>query len=197
MSDKVMVELMLKDVRLKFGKLHEPRSDNGKYTAWLIIDPIVQPDELDKVQAGIAKILREEFKGKVKAGQLDQLCLHKGDNKSHKYPELQGQWYVSASNYKKPLIVDRQRNPLTKPSGLPYDGCYVNAKIELWPQNNDSGLGVNASLLGIQFVRDGEAFGCGGRVADIGDFDVLKDEAAPYVVSSPMPESKFDEGFDL
>ena len=70
----------------------------------------------------------------------------------------------------RPLVIDADKSPLTEQDGKPYSGCYVNASIELWAQDNNYGKRVNASLSGVQFFRDGDAF-AGGRAADVDDFD--------------------------
>lgn len=41
----------------------------------------------------------------------------------------------------------------------PYAGCYVNATIEVWCQDNEHGKRVNAKLKAVQFYKDGDAFG--------------------------------------
>ena len=57
-----------------------------------------------------------------------------------------------------------------EPSGRPYAGCYVNAVLEFWAQDNKFGKRVNATLMGVQFFRDGDAFSGGGAASD-DDFD--------------------------
>ena len=64
---------------------------------------------------------------------------------------------------------------LTEADGLVYSGCYVNARVELWVQDNANGKRINAKLLGIQFVRDGDAFGAGSAPAKPTDFSDLGD----------------------
>ena len=51
------------------------------------------------------------------------------------------------------------------------------ALVDFWAQDNQFGKRVNATLTGVQFVRDGDSFG-GARVAAADDFDVL-DDAEP------------------
>ncbi|MDQ9777799.1 DUF2815 family protein, partial [Acinetobacter baumannii] len=49
---------------------------------------------------------------------------------------------------------------------------------ELWCQDNNYGKRINASLRGVQFLKDGEAF-AGGGIASEDDFEDLSaaDEA--------------------
>jgi hypothetical protein len=65
---------------------------------------------------------------------------------------------------------------LTEDDNVVYAGCYVNAIITLWVQNNSYGKRVNAQLDGVQFAKDGEPFGAGGIDAD--EFDLLDDDMA-------------------
>lgn len=81
--------------------------------------------------------------------------------------------YVSARSKTRPSVFDQQRQELTESDGKPYSGCYVNASIELWAQDNDFGKRVNAQLRGVQFLRDGDAFGGGARPADADEFDEI------------------------
>ncbi len=79
--------------------------------------------------------------------------------------------YITASNKDRPLVIDVNRTPLTAQDGRPYSGCYVNATIEFYAYDNN-GKGVSASLRGVQFFRDGDAFS-GGSVASVDEFDDL------------------------
>ena len=76
-------------------------------------------------------------------------------------------------------MVDRDgATPLTESDGRPYGGCYVNAKVEIWAQDNSNGRAMRASLLGVVYHSKGDAFG-GGRVAsadELGSLAVTDDE---------------------
>ena len=48
--------------------------------------------------------------------------------------------------------------------------------IDIWAQDNNFGKRVNASLGGVQFLRDGDAF-AGGGVAAPDDFDDISEGA--------------------
>ena len=48
--------------------------------------------------------------------------------------------------------------------------------VELWAQDNQYGKGVNATLRGVQFYRDGQAF-TGGRPLGEDEFVSFEDEA--------------------
>lgn len=49
--------------------------------------------------------------------------------------------------------------------------------IDVWAQDNNFGKRINASLGGVQFLRDGDAF-AGGGVASEEDFDDISEGTA-------------------
>jgi hypothetical protein len=71
-------------------------------------------------------------------------------------------------------VIDRDKTPLTSADGRPYAGCFVNASVELWAQDNNFGKRINASLRGVQFFKDGDAFSGGGAASD-DEFDSVED----------------------
>ena len=123
------------------------------------------------VEAGINAILAEKFPTKVPAVFTDpaKRCLRQD-------PETKG-WYVAASNVNQPRVIDRSRQDIAPNAGIPYAGCYVNAVVRLWVQDNKYGKRVNASLEAVQFVKDGERFGhapvdVDEAFPDLGDDDI-------------------------
>lgn len=72
-------------------------------------------------------------------------------------------------------VEDRIANTLQQTSGKPYAGCYVNAVVDLWAQNNKHGKTIRAQLVSIQFDSDGDAFGAGTAKGDPDDFEDLSD----------------------
>jgi len=107
---------------------------------------------------------------------VDKVFLHNGDLKSQ-YAGYEGKLYVSARNTVRPLVVDVDgKTVLEAQDGKPYSGCYVNAVLEVYCQDNSFGKRINAVLGGVQFYRDGEAF-AGGRAASTDDFDDVAEGA--------------------
>jgi hypothetical protein len=49
--------------------------------------------------------------------------------------------------------------------------------VEIWAQDNNYGKRINASLKGVQFVRDGDAF-AGGGAASPDEFEDLSADAS-------------------
>jgi hypothetical protein len=98
----------------------------------------------------------------------DKLCLHDGNKKFDKSGKILNGYanmmFVTARRREQdgiPGVFDA--NPkviLTEKDGRPYGGCYVNASIEFWPQDDkEYGRRINATLIGVQYFRSGESFG--------------------------------------
>jgi hypothetical protein len=49
----------------------------------------------------------------------------------------------------------------------------VNGTVEVWAQDNKFGKGIRATLRGVQFVKDGDAFSAGTPVSE-DDFDEIE-----------------------
>ncbi|HHW4683064.1 MAG TPA: DUF2815 family protein [Xylella sp.] len=172
------MKLKLNNVRLAFPTLFEPRTVNGEgnaaYSASFIMDPA--DPQVSTLNQAIGQLARDKWGAKADAilKQLratDKVALHDGDLKST-YDGFPGHLYVSARSAKRVLVIDRDRTPLTEQDGKPYAGCFVNAIIELWVQDNNYGKRINAALCGVQFLSDGEPF-AGGSVANTEDFEDL------------------------
>lgn len=150
-----------------------------RFNCGLILPPDhKQIDEIKKIEIAICD--EQQWKDKSKGADVykllakkDRLALHDGDDKQ-KYEGFPSNFYLSPSSDNKPTVMHgRTREPIGKDDGTVYSGCYVNAKVEFWAQDNNWGQRVNCSLLGVQFVRDGDAFGAGAPPANPDDFPDL------------------------
>lgn len=178
------MKVILKNVRLSFPNLFVPQSVQGsepKFNASFLIEPNSENAKL--IEAAIEAVAKEKWAAKADGTlkQLrvgDKICLHNGDNKE--YDGYAGMFYLSASSPTKPLILDKDaKTHLDSTSGKPYAGCYVNASIDVWAQDSSFGKRVNAGLKGVQFIREGDAFGAGGAATeeDFADLAVAEEEA--------------------
>ena len=170
------MKLKLTRVRLAFPALFEAKTVNGEgkpaFSASLLIDPA--DPQVEGVNAAIDATAREKWGAKAEAilkqmRAADKVCLHDGDLKAS-YDGFPGNLFISARNPLRPTVLNRDKTPLVEADGKPYAGCYVNVVLELWAQDNNFGKRVNATLMGVQFVDDGDAF-AGGGVANADDFD--------------------------
>lgn len=105
-------------------------------------------------------------------------CVRDGSEKSHLAGYDDSIVFVTCNSTDRFSIVDRHRRILAPNSDIPYNGCWVNAHVQLWKQDNKWGRRVNAQPLGLQFVRDGEAFGGGGRATSPDQFPDLSGDSA-------------------
>ena len=177
----------IKNVRLAFSDaLFEPKriatddTSEPAYSCNFLFDPVVNAADIEAVRSAMNAEAAIKWKDPavLKAAiavikSKDRMCLHDGDLKGQ-YEGFPGNLYMNARSDKPPKVVDRDRTPLTARDGRPYSGCYVNAFVEVWAQDNKWGKGVNATLKGVQFLRDGEAFGAGAPL-DPDAFDDISD----------------------
>lgn len=170
------MKIRIDNVRLAFPALFEPKAvnagDKPAFCAAFIV-PRNHP-QMAEINAAIAATADEKWgvKGPVmlktiKAG--DKIALHDGDGKAQ-YQGFEGNWFISARNPVRPTCLDADKTPLAESDGRLYAGCYCNAILELWGQDNNYGKRINATLLGVQFYRDGDAFSGGGSASE-DDFD--------------------------
>jgi hypothetical protein len=176
------MRIMIRNGRLLYGAaLFTPqRGPNGegelKHSATIGFakdHPVVA-----EIKAAFQKVATEKWGAKaadvyqmLKAG--DRLCLHDGDAKADK-EGYKGNLYISASNKLKPLVIDGLKQPIDANSGLVYSGCFVNAEVEIWAQDNKFGKRMNASLRGVQKLRDGPRLS-GGGVSSADDYEAIPD----------------------
>lgn len=174
------MKLLLKNVRLAFNDLYEPTQINGqgkaKYRATLLVEKNSQTHK--DIEAAIKKVATEKWGAKAESVlasiRNNNMRFNVQDGDLSEYDGFAGNVAVKASSETKPTVIDRARNPVSQSSGIIYSGCYVNASISFFAYDNQ-GKGISASLGGIQFLKDGEAF-AGGRPADINEFEDLSSE---------------------
>lgn len=162
------MEIMLKNVRLgPFAELFRAKEfkvGDGKprWSAALVIDAGSENDKFirNAIEAEAKNVHGDKA---VKwlasiAGQKNQYCYLDGASKGESF---EGKWVLSthrSAKLARPLIIDRDKSPLTADDAKPYPGCFVNAKVEIYAQKGEN-AGMRASFSVIQFAADGEAFG--------------------------------------
>ncbi|MHA3050222.1 DUF2815 family protein [Acinetobacter sp. ANC 4641] len=177
------MKVKLSNVRLAFPKLFKAESVNGgepTFSAAFLF--AADHSAVKDIKAAIDKVGEAKWGAKwaqIKKGleAQDKMALHDGDTKAD-LAGYEGNLFINASNKTRPLIIDRDKTPLDSADGKPYAGCYVNASIELWAQDNSFGKRVNASLRGVQFLKDGDAFAGGGAASDDEFDDLATDDLA-------------------
>lgn len=181
-----MARVLLKNVRLAFPSLFEPRDFNGEgkkvFSALFIMEK--EAEAVQVLRRAMMEAATQKWQAKAKdiAKSLKaggKVPLRDGDEKSE-IDGFAGNLFVSARTNIRPLVIDRDKTPLTENDGKPYSGCFVNAMVEVWAQDNAFGKRINCTLLGVQFAKDGDAFG-GGGAASPDDFEQL----APAPAAKP------------
>ena len=205
--------IYLSNVRVSFPQLVEPKkttNEKGEVrTAWSA-DFILPPDSQQYKQVMQQYMTLASEKWKERAQTIMQMiqadrksrCYGNGAEKVNKttllpYDGYEGNAYVSAISNRQPQMIQPNGQPVDASNSMAYQaiargvygGCYVNAAIRLWLQENTHGRGVRCDLVAIQFSEDGDAFGGGG--ADVtGMFGaVAAPSAAP--VHAAMPAAPF------
>ncbi|MDY7579379.1 DUF2815 family protein [Herbaspirillum sp. RTI4] len=177
------MKITITNVRLAFPNIFEPKvNEQGKAqfgAAFIFAADHAVKKQLDKAidEVGQAKWGATKWpamKKQMMAG--DNLLIHNGDAKAS-LDGYEGNLYVNAYNTVRPTVVDRDTSPLVAADGKPYSGCYVNAVLDIWAQDNQYGKKVNAQLQGVQFSKDGDAFAGGGKAAEASDFEAISEGA--------------------
>lgn len=176
-----MAKIVLKNVRLSFPDLWVPKQYNNQGTARYKASFLFEPksEAAETVNKAIMEAAKEAYGDKAKLvidaikNNPKEFPLSKGDLKD--YEGYAGMLVLSSANTVRPDVRDRDKTPLTAQDGKPYAGCYVNAIVDIWAQVKN-GKAIRCKLLGVQFVRDGDAFSGGAKAAD-NDFEDLGDGA--------------------
>lgn len=200
--------IYLSRVRLSFPKLIEavapptPPNAAKKFGADFILPPN-HPD-LAKFMAAVGQ--EATAKWKEQAGPILNLiqndrrlrCWGMGTEKLKKetlkpYEGYDGMMYITASmNEDRPPTMIHLNGDVCDPANTMarqalarklYGGCYVNAMVSPWIQDNQFGRAVRCNLIAVQFCDDGEPFGDG--VVDVtGKFGAVQSAAA----AAPAPQ---------
>jgi len=174
-----MSKILLSNVRLSFPSLFRKAVFNGdetKFEATFLINKATQAAKIKEIKAAIDAAIKDGLKGAKLPP--DKICLKDGDDID--YAGYAGHMSIKASGNKRPIVIDRDKSPLTEDDNKLYAGCYVNASLELWVQNNQYGKRINCNLLGVQFMKDGEPFADGVK-GSLDDFEAFADEETDFL----------------
>jgi ssDNA-binding protein len=187
---KVDSVFMLKGVRISFPDIFQAVQYEGagpfNYRATFLIVPGSVNDKL--VQDAITKAANMKWEKKAEEvlktvrGQSQKFAYISGEQKA--YDGYAGMMALTTSRPQEsgaPLVLDK--NPdvkLTAEDGRIYGGCYVNAKVQVWCQDNKFGKGVRCTLIAVQFMADGESFG-GAPPATAEGFETVEETAEQFV----------------
>lgn len=147
-----------------------------KFSGVLIFDKNKDKAQIELVRKTIKDLLNTAYGSEAKVPKGFKLCLRDGLEKEDTDGYGPDVMFVSASNKKRPLVVNRDATPLVEADSVIYAGCRANMTVTFWVQDNGFGKRVNANLRGVQFVADDEEFGDGGSNIDPEtEFEALPD----------------------
>lgn len=190
MSTTTNLRFRIDNARVDWPELFVGKQFNGegkfRCGAQLIIPP--NHPQFAQINAAIEEAAKVKWKDKAPAMMKairakDGVCLRDGDLKVKAPDGYAGNWVLSANckggdteaECDKPTVYDQYRNKVTEASKNPiYRGCYVNAVVEFYADDRYS-AGVFCKLVGIQFRKDGDAFGSAPARAD--DFEEMTEGA--------------------
>lgn len=180
MTDKKSDSILVKKVRLSYPHLDQKyageEGQKPRYSATFLVSK-KDEDTVKQVKRAIEDALIKKFGTKEKVPKGFKKCLRDGDAEDCSREEYAGHWYFSAADaVRRPSCVNGRKEPIAI-DDIPevfYAGCYVNAAVRFWVQDNKFGKRVNASLRGVQFAAKGERFGAPGF--DPNEFEELEEE---------------------
>lgn len=172
----------LTDVRLAFPNLFEPDAKYERFGASFPITP--GSANAKALTAAVENVAKEKWGAKapgilaqIKAkGDLGYQETEKRNGEGNVYDGFEGCHTLNTSTKARPQVIDRDTSPLTAADGRPYAGCYVDASIELWAQDNSYGKKINATLRWVQFRRDGAGFSGSAPVSQ-DEFEAISEGA--------------------
>ena len=176
--------IFLSNVRLSFPKLIEPEAFQNNPDKKFSADFLTVPNgpNFAAFMGEVGKIATEKWKDHAAAvlqmcqGDRKLRCYGAGNEKVDKktfkpYVGYDGVAYISAnsSSDRPPRMIrldgtecenanTMERTALARKL---YGGCYVNAAIRPWAQDNQFGRAIRCELIAVQFFADGEPFGEG------------------------------------
>jgi len=175
--------ILISNARLSFPHIAEPQTQTDKvtgttrttYNCDLILEPNSKGYQEFMAQfANLAQIKwKENAQGAMQQihANRKQRCYGAGEEKvdSKTFQVRSGyanKVYISASNSQMPQIIGADGKATDNTMAAQalarkmYGGCFVNAAIKPWLQQNaTAGIGVRCELVAVQFCADGEPFG--------------------------------------
>jgi len=176
--------IYLSNVRLSFPQIVEPKAFNNeangvkKYSADFLMDQ-TDPSFAQFMQL-YANLATEKWKENASAImqmiQADRKlrCYGSGNERVNKktfkpYDGYENKVFVTAITENKPQMIQADGNGVDPTNTMAYmalarklyGGCYVNAAVKPWVQDNNFGRGIRCDLIAIQFQADGDSFGEG------------------------------------
>lgn len=148
--------------RIGFPDLFTPRAfdqskpESAQYGVTVMI-PKGDEASVAAVRSAMNAAYKDLWKDKGPKLGPDKVCLRDGAEKENEINH--GYWLVSAKSKRRPVVVNRRREPVQESDGLVYGGADANVVLRIWAMDNDFGKRLCASLEAVQVLGTGEPFG--------------------------------------
>jgi hypothetical protein len=155
------IKIKLKNVRLSYANLFEPRENQSgqlRYGTAVII-PKSHP-QIDELAAAVTTAGEEKFgkKWAIMFKKTDPIHDADADGKADEDENYKDCYYINTSSKRKPQVVDRKVQPILDESEI-WSGCMVNLSIAVFPFEVPENKGVSFGLNNVQLVKEGERLG--------------------------------------
>lgn len=173
--------IKIENVRFSYPHLAKPfagKNDEGKTSTpkFGIVGMLPKKTHVkakDLIVEAMNSILaanKDESGAPAKVGANKKFCRNGDDEEQESYA---GHWIVSAREERRPSVRNKRGEVVSEPDKIAdmiYGGCWGSILIRPWFQDGKKtgagyGKRINAGLVGVQFLRDDEAFG-EGRIDD-------------------------------
>ena len=178
--------IRIDNVRVSFPHLAEPYAgpgDDGRDSKPKFgIVGMLNKETHEAAKNLIVSVIKEMMDANDTKVAKDKWFIRDGDDTGR--TEYEGHWIVSARESRQPSVRDQRGDLIldkSKIEDMIYGGCYANILIRPWYQDGQKvgkgyGKRINAGIVGVQFVRDGEPFG-EGRIDDTDAWEDVSDQA--------------------
>lgn len=169
--EKLETKVVIKNVRLSYAHLFEPRavegSDEKKYSCVALIDK-GDTEAIEAIKQGVANALRNAGLTRLSVASAVDKLLRDGDLKDSE--SYKGKFYMNVKSDKKPSVVKRNADNtivnVTDEEEV-YSGCYAMMSVNLHAYDRNGNKGVGAYLRAVCKTADGERLS--GGVANAAD----------------------------
>lgn len=174
--------IRLNNVRVSYLNVFKARAmsaeQDPKFSAQIILPK--DHKQLKEFNTKVLKVAKEKFPKIVTGNKIPSKLktpLRDGDEEYEEDKDLEvygGCYFFNSNNRQRPTTLNRDKSQIVEEDNILYSGCYCNVIVDLFGYDTSGNKGVAAALMGVQFVRDGDALGGRGVSAD--DFDEVENE---------------------
>ena len=169
---------ILKNVRCNYPRVFAPETNqlSGKSEYSIVVMIPENDPQVAELKAKMQEVWVNKF-GPEKGPRKLKSAMDSKNTRFLHFDDESGFYKINLKRRETdgaPIVIDRAKQPLTASSGLPYGGCYINVSFDLWVYDKQS-TGTSATLMGVQFVADGEPFGGSSQPSDK-DFEDLSND---------------------